>query len=116
MHPSEIITSKRQGLPQFIYDMIEVIVNKVDPEKIILFGSYVEDNYTEDSDVDLLVIMNTTLPTAERQRSISRFLYPRLAPLDIIVKTPREIELAKTRVEPFIHAILEEGIVLYARS
>ncbi len=116
MHPSEIITSKRQNPPQFIYDMIQVIIDQVDPEKIILFGSYVEGNQTEDSDVDLLVIMNTTLPPAERQRKISRLLYPRIAALDIIVRTPREIELAKTRVEPFIHAILEEGIVLYARS
>lgn len=95
MDPSEIITSKRRNPPQFIYDMIQVIIDQIDPEKIILFGSYGKGNPTEDSDVDLLIIMNTTLPPAERQRRISRLLYPRIASLDIVVKTPGEIELAK---------------------
>ena len=38
---------------------IKRIVSELKPEKIILFGSYAYGNPTPDSDVDLLVIMDT---------------------------------------------------------
>jgi len=96
--------------------MIQKIVDNINPEKIILFGSWVSGAVTPDSDIDLLIILNTHLCAAERQRLVSRLLYPRVAPMDIVVKTPAEIQSAQQKVDPFIHEILRNGIVLYARS
>jgi len=96
--------------------IIQKIVDNIKPEKIILFGSYVSGEVTSDSDIDLLIILNTHLCAAERQRLVSRLLYPRVAPMDIVVKTPAEIQSAQQKVDPFIHEILRNGIVLYARS
>ncbi|MBM3502140.1 MAG: nucleotidyltransferase domain-containing protein, partial [Armatimonadetes bacterium] len=39
--------------------VVREIAEKFDPEKIILFGSYASGNPTDDSDVDLLVVMET---------------------------------------------------------
>lgn len=102
-------------LPAEFGDMVEKIVASFSPERIILFGSYAYGKITADSDVDLLVIMDTDLPSAERQRQISRVLRPRRFPLDIIVKNPTEIQKSKRRVDPFMNEILDKGIVLYAR-
>lgn len=99
-----------------IESIIQKIVENIKPEKIILFGSYVSGEVTSDSDIDLLIILNTHLCAAERQRLVSRLLYPRVAPMDIVVKTPAEIQSAQQKVDPFIHEILRNGIVLYARS
>ena len=107
---------KQKISPQFLEGMIQQIIQKLSPEKIILFGSYVSGTETNDSDLDLLVIMHTNLRPAERQRMVSRLFYPREIPLDIIVKTPEEIEQVHNRVDPFLHAVLSEGIILYARS
>ena len=108
-------TQNRLNLDTKISTIVDKIVSKLSPEKIILFGSYAYGKVDEDSDIDLLVVLDTTLQAAERVRMISRLLYPRIAPLDIIVKTPAEIQKAYLQVDPFMHEILAKGIQVYAR-
>ncbi len=97
---------------------IELIVKKIKPEKIILFGSYAHGNPNHDSDVDLFVIMRTRKKDSKRNLAISLLLIPREFPVDIIVKTPKEVEQAiKGGVNNafFIREILKTGKVLYER-
>ena len=96
---------------------IERIVSKLKPEKIILFGSYAYGNPTPDSDVDLLVIMNTKAKDVDRYVAVSNLLYPRQFPVDILVKTPTEIKAeARKKSNFFLREILKKGKVLYERS
>lgn len=97
-----------ETLPQ----AIEKIVREVNPERIILFGSYGYGEPTPDSDVDLLIIWDTDQPRRERVATISLLLYPRPFPVDIIVKTPRELE-EELPHNFFLREILSKGIVLY---
>jgi predicted nucleotidyltransferase len=95
---------------------IERIVSKLRPEKIILFGSYAYGNPTPDSDVDLLVIMKTKAREIDRYIAVSNILYPRQFPLDILVKTPREIAVeSRKKGNFFLREILTKGKVLYER-
>jgi len=93
---------------------VDRIVKALDPEKIILFGSYAYGNPTPDSDVDLLVIMETRSRRKERYRKVSLLLYPRQFPLDVIVKTPHEIE-QEMKTNFFIREIIHKGRVLYEK-
>ena len=93
----------------------ERIAEALQPEKIVLFGSYAYGTPTPDSDVDLLVIMDTDASRVDRYRAVSRLLYPRPFPVDILVKTPAEIERALESGDFFIREILPEGRVLYER-
>jgi predicted nucleotidyltransferase len=95
---------------------IERIVCELKPEKIILFGSYAYGKPTPDSDVDLLVIMKTRAKEIDRYVKVSNLLYPRQFPVDIIVKTPKEIEAeSKKRGNFFMREVLRKGRVLYER-
>lgn len=94
---------------------IKRIVTELKPEKIILFGSYAYGNPTPDSDVDLLVIMDTKGSYKERYLAVARLLRPRLFPVDIIVKTPKEIEKALKTNSFFTKEIYTKGVVLYER-
>lgn len=103
-----------ETLPQ----AIERIVTALKPEKIILFGSYASGNPTHDSDVDLLVIMKTRKKRTERYLAVSSLLHPRQFPVDIIVKTPREVDEAMKGGRDnsfFIREIVKKGKVLYDR-
>lgn len=92
------------------------IVSELKPEKIILFGSYAYGNPTPDSDVDLLVIMKTKAKEIDRYVAVSNLLYPRQFPVDILVKTHREIEAAaRKKGNFFMREILAKGKVLYER-
>lgn len=100
-------------LPQAVKKIAETLK----PEKIILFGSYAYGNPTPDSDVDLLVIMKTKASQKDRYLAVSRVLRPRQFPIDIIVKTPGEINKAlKNQGNFFIREILAKGKVLYERK
>ncbi len=95
---------------------IQRIVQELSPEKIVLFGSYAYGTPNPNSDVDLLVIMKTTSSLKDRSWAVSRLLLPRPFPVDILVKTPREIQQALTSGDFFIKEILTRGKVLYDRS
>lgn len=96
--------------------VVERIVARLDPEMVVLFGSYAYGIPTVDSDVDLLVIMDTDVPRKERSWLVSRLLIPRPFPVDILVKTPEEIETALAGRDFFIQEIMARGKVLYERS
>ncbi len=98
---------------------IKRIVSELKPEKIILFGSYAYGNPMPDSDVDLLIVMETNGKEKETYRAASMLLYPRQFPVDIIVKTPKEVEDALkggTDNGFFIREIVKKGKVLYDRN
>jgi predicted nucleotidyltransferase len=96
---------------------IERLVTTLKPEKIILFGSYAYGNPTPDSDVDLLIIKDGN--KKQNYTIASLALYPRQFPVDIIVKTPKEVSEALKGGKDnsfFIREILKKGKVLYDRS
>jgi predicted nucleotidyltransferase len=94
---------------------VERIVQELQPEKIILFGSYAYGAPSPGSDVDLLVIMETEASSKERSWAVSRLLIPRPFPVDILVRTPQEIQRALAKGDFFIREIIAQGRVLYER-
>ena len=68
-----------------------VIKEKFHPEKVILFWSYAYGTPTEDSDVDLFIIMKTGISIL-KQASLIRGELPGNIPIDVIVRTPEQVE------------------------
>jgi predicted nucleotidyltransferase len=94
---------------------VERIVRTLKPEKIVLFGSHARGTSNEDSDVDLLIVMDSTASERERYLSVCRLLRPRQFPVDIVVRTTREITEALDKGDFFLREILAEGKILYER-
>jgi len=114
--PNMIPTGRTIPVGQALQRAIPKIAATLHPEKIILFGSYAYGKPTPDSDVDLLIILNTELPPKERSWKVSQLLLPRPFPVDILVKTPQEIGEALAANDPFILEIVNHGVVLYERG
>src|SRR5437879_4137315 len=90
------------------------IAEEFQPDKIILFGSYAYGTPNEDSDVDLLVVM----PARDKHSQAVRILW-RLAapfPLDLIVRTPKEMKWRLEERESFLTTIVTQGKVLYEKD
>jgi uncharacterized protein len=113
MHPA--------GFPALTEDILESIVRRIvnylPVEKIILFGSYSNSHGspTPDSDIDLLIIMETSESLTKRVLSVSRLLRPRPFPMDILVRTPQEITSILESGDAFFHEIMTQGSVIYDR-
>ena len=94
---------------QYIKDQI---IKNYNPEKIILFGSAARNEFTENSDIDILVVKNTEKKKFERMCELRRLIEYNI-PLDIVIYTPEEIEYASQSGNDFIKTIYSEGVVLY---
>jgi len=82
------------------------------PRKIILFGSYAAGRPSADSDVDLLVVMDTRgNPLRAAARISAAVDHP--FPLDILVFRPRELEASLRRRAVFATEVANAGLVLY---
>ena len=91
------------------------VAEKFKPEKIVLFGSYAHGQPTEDSDVDLLVVMEHKGKSSEQALAIRRAVR-RSFPLDLIVKTPRETKARLKQHDVFITSAMTQGRTLYERA
>lgn len=91
------------------------IVEAFNPQKIILFGSHAYGQPTHDSDVDILIIMESQERPTVRAAKVSRLLRPRPFPLDILVRTPDEIHHRLKIGDHFIQEIVYRGNILYER-
>src|SRR5438046_6815361 len=87
------------------------IAERFQPHKIILFGSYAYGKPHEESDVDLLVIMRTK--NAIDQSIRISLAFEQLFSLDLIVRTPWQIERGFKDDDWFLREIVEKGLVLY---
>ncbi|MGH7491474.1 MAG: nucleotidyltransferase domain-containing protein [bacterium] len=99
-----------------IQQAAQKIADSIHPERIILFGSFAYGKPQPDSDVDLLVIMESDESTHTRSAQISEILYPRPFPVDIIVRTPAEVSQRLAIGDFFLHEIVTKGRVLYERA
>lgn len=90
------------------------IVREFAPLQVILFGSYVYGAPTEDSDVDLLVVME--IPESETSRQASEIWQriPYRFSMDLLVRSPAEIAYRIAHNDWFLREITEKGEVLYA--
>lgn len=89
------------------------IAREFHPLKIVLFGSYAYGHPTEDSDADLLVVMDIPEDQTRRQAVAIRQRIPRRFRMDLIVRTPRELAFRVAHNDWFYREILERGMVLY---
>lgn len=99
-----------------INTIIKRLVTNLDVIKVVLFGSYVSGKPSKDSDLDLLIIVNTKEKGIKRYAMVSELLEPRRIPMDIIVKTPDEIKKREKMFDPFIRSIFKTGEVLYEKT
>ncbi len=98
-----------------IQHIVEVIITRLSPRRVILFGSYARGETGPDSDVDLFIELDPPLPARGRSRQIKRLFDPYPCPMDIVVYSPEEVAYWKQAPASLVASVLREGKVLYER-
>ena len=101
---------------EIIDQIVQKIVDQVNPLQVILFGSYARGMPNIDSDVDLFVIVESNLPRHKRSAKIRLLFSPAPCPLDILVYTPQEVESCSGVVNHIVTHVMTTGKILYERS
>jgi len=95
-----------------IGEMTARIVQEFQPERIVLFVSYAYGTPTADSDVDLLVILPFEGKAPRKALEILNKINPQFA-VDILVRTPEQVQQRLAWNDFFLQEILAKGKVLY---
>lgn len=109
---------KPQHIHRVIQQIISVLKERYQPERIILFGSYASGTPHRDSDIDLLIVKSTGKPFFQRLVEVRRFVLDvwQGRPFDPVVLTPTELERRLKNGDQFFQEILHHGNVLYAAA
>jgi uncharacterized protein len=118
------LSSKPAPLPRFyrgadipmrvIRRFARQVVERFQPDKIILFGSYAYGTPNSESDVDILVIMPAR---NELDQAVKiRWAVAAPFPLDILVRTPKRLAWRLKHGDWFLREVMSMGKVLYAND
>jgi predicted nucleotidyltransferase len=103
----------RKRIPgEAIQEIVDQIAQHFNPRQIILFGSYARGEPRPESDVDLLIIMETPMREAQQALEIRQFLKS-LFGLDLLVYSAEKIEQRIALGDSFLKDIFSEGITVY---
>ena len=98
-----------------IEDLAAKIVREFQPEKVILFGSHARGEAGPNSDVDLLVVVPFVGKAWRKAAEIRNRVQARF-PLDLLVRSPDEMQWRVTAGDPFLSEVAEQGVELHAPS
>ena len=107
--------SDRRKRNAHIKKLCERIVREFNPEKIILFGSQAYGKPTAESDIDLLVVMPYKGSPFRQAGEILKRLQVWM-PVDLIVRSEKDIKQRLKIGDQFMRDILEHGKVMYEAS
>ena len=96
--------------------MVDRIIGRFQPSRVVLFGSRSRGDANARSDVDLLVVMSNVPDKRRAAIEIRRSLGDLPVGKDIVVTTPDEIANRGHVVGTVLNAALREGTVVYERS
>ena len=104
---------------ELLDQMVRAIVEAVDPEQVILFGSRARGDAREASDVDLVVVESEPFGKTRSRRLEAVRLWQALSsfvvPKDILVYSLDEVALWRDSLNHVLAQALREGKVLYER-
>lgn len=93
--------------------IVRKIADAFHPRRIVLFGSRARGDHEPDSDIDLMIELESTERTVERTARVYEAIHPAGWPLDLVVFTPAEVEASRDCRYSFVNTIEAEGKVLY---
>jgi predicted nucleotidyltransferase len=99
---------------RLIYRFADEVAERFEPDKIILFGSHAYGTPHADSDVDILVVMpaRNELSQAMRIRLAVDYRFP----LDLLVRTPKNMAWRLADGDSFLKEIVAKGKILYEKD
>ena len=91
------------------------IAREFHPERIVLFGSHAYGNPRAGSDVDLLIVMPFEGSPFRQAAVILGHLVQAVGvvPLDMLVRTPHQVQARIQMGDSFMREIIERGRVMY---
>lgn len=101
-------------IKEFIDFVLKQIISFFHPKKVYLFGSQARGDATVDSDIDFLIINESSESKRQIALNFRKTLRGRnLYPIDILIYTPDEFENEQQIKGTIAYRVVKEGTLLY---
>ncbi len=107
---------EKNGIIRKLHKCSEEISEEMGIDKVILFGSYVRNDITKDSDIDVLVIGKKKDRNIRTKIAIMFHKAIPKKPMDVLLKTKEDIDKRLEIGDSFIKNIIEKGVMIYERD
>lgn len=104
---------------QDIEKLIELILQVLEPEKIILFGSYATGNYTEESDIDMMILIKSGLNRVLKRNilySLRKHFFNQNINVDFVLNTVEKYNAQSKYIGTIFNEVARDGIVLWKKN
>lgn len=101
---------------QEIQNITDIIIQSVQPDKIILFGSRALENNSKMSDYDICILKSGLTKKRAITQELYKLLYKTKLAIDIIVETPEKFLELKNIPYMIYREIFNNGKVIYEKE
>lgn len=98
---------------EILKDIVRRIVEVAQPTRLIMFGSASRGEMSSESDIDILVIVESTTHRGELSERIYRELHGVPLPVDVVVVTEEDVLKYGGKIGTVLRPALNEGVVIY---
>ena len=100
---------------QDLQRLLRKLIAEYAPQQVILFGSHAYGEPDQHSDLDLLIVKETSETPFRRRVQVGRIVQDkrRKTPIQPLVITPQELTSQLEKGDPFLIEIMEKGEILY---
>lgn len=118
LSPMQLQRLEGEELERTLTELVSAIVASLDPERILLFGSFARGDQNRASDIDLVVVAHTSLPFCDRIGRVLEACHPISPgrPVEALVYTPEEWQRMLAEGRSFAHHVVREARVLHERG
>jgi len=99
-----------------INDIVNRIASNYNPDKIIMFGSYAHGTSSDNSDLDFILIKDTTEPKHKRGIEVRRLFFGLPIPMDFKIYTSSEFTFELSNKYSFLSSAIKDSKTLYERK
>ena len=100
--------------PDLLNEIVQRLVDALNPEKIYLFGSHAYGQPNDDSDVDLLIVVeDSDLPIRKKTVEGYHALRGTLFPAEIVVVAKSDYEKRSQWLNTIERVVADKGKILY---
>jgi predicted nucleotidyltransferase len=104
------------ALDELLEEIVQHIVRALEPERVILFGSYAEGRATADSDLDLLAVTEHPIGHVERQKRLSGLFRGLPLPVQVITISRQEYNETRGVIGGIAYPATKYGRILYEKT
>lgn len=104
------------GLNELLKNEIIKRLQKINPARIILFGSFAFGKPTKDSDIDLLIIKEKISSKTRESIEARKMLKGIVMPFDTIIASQEEFDFYKDQINTVYFEADKRGVLLYERE